>query len=72
MLWIYAGSIVRFEQSFRDLADYIKIPGRQDPKANVFRLVYDWSRDGNNGQWLLILDNIDNPHLFPKAGNAGQ
>ena len=72
MLWVHAGSMARLEQSFRDTADYAKIPGRQDPKANVFRLVHDWLRDGNNGQWLLILDNIDNPDLLSEVGDAGQ
>ena len=64
--------MARVEQSFRDIADRIEILGRQDPKANVFRLVYDWLRDRKSGQWLLILDNIDNPDLLSEAGNAGQ
>ncbi len=72
MLWVHAGSKARLEQSFRDIADYVKIPERQDPKANVFRLVHDWLRDGKNGQWLLILDNVDDPDLLSEAGDAGQ
>ena len=60
------------EQSFRDIADYTKITGREDLKANVFRLVHDWLRDGKSGQWLLILDNVDNSDLLSKAGDAGQ
>ena len=72
MLWVHAGSTARLEQSFRDIADYVKIPGRQDPKANVFRLVHDWLRDGNSGQWLLILDNIDSADLLSEVGDAGQ
>ena len=60
------------EQSFRDIADYVKIPERQDPKANVFRLVHDWLRDGKSGQWLLILDNVDNTDLLSEVGDAGQ
>lgn len=72
MLWVHAGSMARLEQSFRDIADCVKISGRQDPKANVFRLVHDWLRDGKSGQWLLILDNVDNPGLLSEAGDAGQ
>ena len=72
MLWVYAGSTARFEQSFRDIADYVEIPGRQDAKANVFRLVYDWLRGGRSGRWLLILDNVDSPELLSEARNAGQ
>ena len=67
MLWEHAGSTVRFEQSFWDIANYVKIPGRQDPKANVFELVHDWLRDQQNGRWLLILDSVDNADLLSKA-----
>ena len=72
MLWVHAGNMARLEQGFRDIADHVKIPGRQDPKANVFRLVHDWLRDEKIGQWLLILDNVDNPDLLSEAGDAGQ
>ena len=72
MLWVHAGSTARFEQSFRDIANHIEVPGRQDPKANVFRLVRDWLRDGKSGRWLLILDNVDNPDLLSEARDAGQ
>ncbi|KAL6717746.1 hypothetical protein ACLMJK_003831 [Lecanora helva] len=72
VLWIHAGSTARFEQSFRDIANHIEIPGRQDPKENIFRLVHDWLRDRKSGRWLLILDNIDNPDLLSEAGDAGQ
>ena len=72
MLWLHAGNMARLEQGFRDIADHVKIPGRQDPKVNVFRLVHDWLCDEKNGQWLLILDNVDNPDLLSEAGDGGQ
>ena len=72
MLWVHAGNMARLEQGFRDIADHVKIPGRQDPKVNVFRLVHDWLCDEKNGQWLLILDNVDNPDLLSEAGDTGQ
>lgn len=71
MHWVHAGSTARFEQSFRDIADYVEIPGRQDPKANVFKLVHDWLRDGKSGQWLLVLDNVDDTYFLPESGSAG-
>ena len=72
MLWVHAGSTARLEQSFRDIADYIEIPGRQDPKANVFQLVHNWLRGGQSGRWLLILDNVDSTGLLSEVGDAGQ
>ena len=48
-----------------------KIAGREDPKANIFKLVHDWLR-GCEGKWLLILDNVDNIDLLSETGDAGQ
>ncbi|KAL2053416.1 hypothetical protein ABVK25_006410 [Lepraria finkii] len=72
VLWIHTGSKARLEQSFWDVADYVKIPGWQDPKANVFRFVHDWLRDGKSGRWLLILDNVESTDLLSEVGDAGQ
>ena len=58
MFWVHASNAARFEQSCQEIADCVKIPGRQDPKANIFKLVHDWLR-GSKGQWMLILDNVD-------------
>ncbi|RYN45932.1 hypothetical protein AA0117_g13493, partial [Alternaria alternata] len=46
-------------QSFREIADQVKVRGRKDPQADVFKLVHDWLRDAKNGRWLLVLDNAD-------------
>jgi hypothetical protein len=59
IIWIHASNASRFEQSYRDTADYLKIPGRNESNANVFKLVYDWLRHEGTRQWLLILDNVD-------------
>ncbi|KAI4163243.1 MAG: hypothetical protein LQ342_003179 [Letrouitia transgressa] len=72
VFWVHAGSIARFEQNYRDIADHVEIPGRKDPKANVFKLVHDFLGKEKHGEWLLILDNIDNA-LFPsKTERVGQ
>jgi tetratricopeptide (TPR) repeat protein len=47
------------EQSFRKIADQVKVRGRKDPQADVFRLVYEWLANEKNGPWLLVLDNVD-------------
>ncbi|RAL07856.1 uncharacterized protein BO97DRAFT_473365 [Aspergillus homomorphus CBS 101889] len=59
VFWVHASDEVRFEQSFREIADQLKILGRQDPKANIFRLVENWLRDEKKGKWICILDNAD-------------
>lgn len=69
---MYTGNTARLKQSFRDIADYVKIPGRQDLKANIFRLVHDKLRDVRSGQWLFILDNVDHIDLLSEVGDASQ
>ena len=59
MFWVHASNSARFEQSFRDIANYVKIHGRQHPRADIFQLVHDWLRDERKGKWVLILDNVD-------------
>ncbi|KAF2873795.1 hypothetical protein BDV95DRAFT_605272 [Massariosphaeria phaeospora] len=58
VFWVHASNAARFETSYRDIADFVKIPGRKNPKANIFQLVYDWLRDERRS-WVLILDNVD-------------
>ncbi|KAL8740320.1 MAG: hypothetical protein Q9190_006965 [Brigantiaea leucoxantha] len=70
VFWIHASSVARFEQSYRDVADLVKIFGRKDPKVNILKLVHDWLRDGKNGSWLLVLDNVDDTHLSLETGGA--
>jgi tetratricopeptide (TPR) repeat protein len=60
----------------------MKIPGREDPKANILELVAKWLQDESKGTWLLVLDNLDDDSVLstPQAavsrarstGNEGQ
>lgn len=63
MLWVHASNAARFAQSFRDIADSVKIAGRQGPQANIFKLVHDWLR-GCKHSWLLVLDNVDDARFL--------
>ncbi|KAF2625654.1 TPR-like protein [Macroventuria anomochaeta] len=64
VVWIHASDPTRFQQRYRDIADELLLPGREDPKADVLQLVYAWLSDGRNGQWLMILDNVDDDGVF--------
>ncbi|KAJ8118503.1 hypothetical protein OPT61_g520 [Boeremia exigua] len=63
VLWVYASNAARYEQSLRDIADAVKLAGRQDPQANIFKLVHDWLRACKH-RWLLVLDNVDDAHFL--------
>ncbi|OQE13759.1 hypothetical protein PENSTE_c046G05998 [Penicillium steckii] len=74
VLWVHASSLPRFEQSCRDIADRLKIPGRQNPEADVFKLLHDWLHDESKGKWVLVLDNVDDDrflHRVPRTKQDG-
>jgi hypothetical protein len=59
VFWIHASNAARFEQSFRDIANYVKISRQQDLQADIFQLVHNWLYNEKKGKWALILDNVD-------------
>lgn len=67
VFWVHAGTAARFEQAYRDIAVMAEIPGRDDPKADILRLVRNWLCDGRNGRWLMVLDNADDDRVFSSA-----
>ena len=44
--------------------DEIELPGRNDPKVDVLRLVRNWLCDETNGPWVMVLDNADDVETF--------
>lgn len=57
--WVRASSPARYEQSFRDIADYLKLPGRMNPQNNIFQLLCNWLRGKKSSKCVLILDNLN-------------
>ncbi|KAI7340589.1 hypothetical protein KC354_g17189 [Hortaea werneckii] len=71
--WVHASSAARFDADIRKLACDAGIPGWNDPKSDVFALVYSWLRDKRNGKWIIVLDNVDNASfLFEKPNSSDQ
>ncbi|KAJ5757135.1 uncharacterized protein N7511_007317 [Penicillium nucicola] len=66
VFWIHASNAARFEESFRDIADRIRLPGRHDPNGNILRLVQNWLLDGRTSKWVLIVDNVDDDGFLRK------
>ncbi|KAJ5225044.1 Tetratricopeptide-like helical [Penicillium chermesinum] len=64
VLWIHASNAARVEQSCRGIADRLKIPGHRNPQANALKLVCDWLSDSESGEWVLVLDNIDDEEIL--------
>jgi hypothetical protein len=72
VFWVHASNAARFEESFREVANRVKIPGRQNPTANIFQLVHDWLCDERNGKWALIMDNVDDAGFLVEARRTRQ
>jgi tetratricopeptide (TPR) repeat protein len=67
VFWVHASNAARFKESYREIADRVRIAGRKGPKANVVKLVYDWLCDRKDEKWILILDNVDDARFLYEA-----
>src|SRR5262245_47303123 len=72
VFWVHASNAARFKQSYQDIASCVKVPGRQNPTANIFQLVHDWLQDETKGKWVLILDNVDDTGFLVEPRSAGR
>ncbi|CAG7947031.1 unnamed protein product [Penicillium salamii] len=72
IFWIHASNAARLEQGYQQIAAVAEITGRDDPKTNLFQLVYQWLCDARNGRWLMILDNADNDDVFFGGNGSNQ
>ena len=71
MFWVYAYNAERLRKAFDDIAKQVKIPGHQDPEADTLRLVKEWFESDASGQWLLIIDNVDDTELlYPSTAHS--
>ena len=59
MFWVFASNAARVEAAYREIANTLLLPGRNESTANVIQLVAGWLANENNGRWLMIIDNMD-------------
>lgn len=64
IFWVWANSFVRFEQSYRAIANAVKLPGVEDPRTEILGLVLKWLESDSNWDWLMILDSADDASIF--------
>ncbi|KAF7540081.1 hypothetical protein G7054_g1707 [Neopestalotiopsis clavispora] len=72
VFWVHASNAARYEQSFRELADLVRLPGRQNSQDNIFQLVGSWLRSDKSGKWVLILDNVDDATFLLQVQSGRQ
>jgi tetratricopeptide (TPR) repeat protein len=69
VFWVYAASRNRFIQAYQDIAQRLRLPRHDDPAVDVCKLVLDWLAEEDT-QWLMIIDNVDDPELFFRSKEA--
>ncbi len=68
---MYAANYTIFEQAYIDIARRLKLPGYEDPKADLCKLVARWLDEEVNGTWLMVLDNADNANVIFPSFDSG-
>jgi hypothetical protein len=63
VLWIPAADRESLHQGYVHIAQRLGIPGWNDEKSDVMRLVQQYLSQEDIGRWLLIFDNADNANL---------
>src|SRR5580700_11126068 len=70
IIWIPATSVESLHQGYLDVARQLGIPGWEEEKANVRKLVQKYLSKDDVGQWLLVFDNADDIDVWiAKAGS---
>ena len=72
MFWVHAGNLARFRESYGGIADAVKLHGRNEPGADIMRLVFRWLCNEQKGKWVMILDNADQSDVFFHPRESGK
>ncbi|KAH7173733.1 uncharacterized protein B0J16DRAFT_294087 [Fusarium flagelliforme] len=64
IFWVHASSAERFSEAYTKIAKAYKIPGHEDPSFDTLSSVKRWLESDESGQWMMIVDNADDMHLF--------
>ncbi|KAJ6261505.1 hypothetical protein Dda_4175 [Drechslerella dactyloides] len=64
VFWVYGSSTAKFVAAYKDIADKLQLPGRDDSTANMLHLVHNWLCSEDSGRWFMVLDSADDKNLF--------
>jgi tetratricopeptide (TPR) repeat protein len=64
VFWFSAVNMESLHQSYLDVARQLSIPGCEDEKADVKRLVQEYLSKESTGRWLLVFDNADDIDMW--------
>jgi hypothetical protein len=64
VFWVRASDPTSFDNAFREIGQQLEIPGLENDRADVKRLVKTRLSQESTGKWLMIVDNADNFEIF--------
>jgi tetratricopeptide (TPR) repeat protein len=64
VVWIPATDIETLQQAYEDVAQQLGIPGWEEDKADVKKLVQGYLSKESAGQWLLVFDSADDIEMW--------
>ena len=73
VFWIPATDMDSLHQAYRDVAQQLRVPGWDEEKADVKKLVQAHLSQADSRPWLLIFDNADDVGMWviPSRSEAG-
>ena len=69
VFWVRASDVISFDNAYRYIGQQLEIPGLEDDKADVKKLVKSRLSQESTGKWLLIMDNADDFEIFYHNNN---
>ncbi|KAK5988191.1 Kinesin light chain-like protein [Cladobotryum mycophilum] len=63
IFWVPAIDMTSFENGYREIGQALKVKGLDEKDANVKALVKAALSQESVGEWLLIVDNVDDPDI---------
>ena len=70
VFWVYAGTVDRFRNAYREIARELRIPGYQSPESDILQAVKEWLENKVSGRWLIVLDNADDAEIMYGSGTV--
>lgn len=64
VFWVSAFNTLRFESSYRAIAEALEIPESQNPEKDVLNLVKSNLDQYYSGKWLMVVDNVDSKNIL--------
>jgi hypothetical protein len=64
VLWVPAISRETFDIAYREIGTLLGISGITDDNANIKLLVKNSLNSGGASDWLMVIDNADNPNIL--------